>query len=93
MYLRGSKQRNEDGSRRLPGLTQNERRPKTGSPVAKLIHNFGQADKVDMVALARLVASISRILDLPDQTTGVVWSDIEVVGSSRIRGANVPDEL
>jgi hypothetical protein len=46
-------------------LAHNERHPVTGSPVAKVIHNFGRKDKVDKEALARLVSSISRILDLP----------------------------
>ena len=44
-------------------LAHNERHPVTGSPVAKVIHNFGRADQVDRAALARLVASISRFLD------------------------------
>ena len=44
-------------------LAHNERHPVTGSPVAKVIHNFGRADKVDKEALARLASSISRVLD------------------------------
>ena len=44
-------------------LAHNERHPVTGSPVAKVIHNFGRAEKVDRDALARLVSSISRFLD------------------------------
>jgi len=43
-------------------LAHNERHPKTGNPVAKVIHNFGRAGKVDREALARLVSSISRFL-------------------------------
>jgi hypothetical protein len=50
-------------------LAHNERHPVTGSPVAKVIHSFGRADKVDRAALARLVASISRFLD-PGQGDG-----------------------
>ena len=46
-------------------LAHNERHPRTGNPVAKVIHSFGRADKVDRAALARLVASISRFLDRP----------------------------
>lgn len=41
-------------------LAHNERHLRTGSPVAKVIHNFGRADKVDRDALARLESSISR---------------------------------
>jgi hypothetical protein len=35
-------------------------------PTAKIIRNFGRADRVDREALARLVASISRFLE-PEQ--------------------------
>src|SRR3954466_6733711 len=34
-------------------LAHNERHPETGSPVAKVIHNFGRAEQVDRDALAR----------------------------------------
>ena len=40
-------------------LAHNERHPDTGTPVAKVIHNFGRAENVDRDALARLVSSIS----------------------------------
>jgi hypothetical protein len=43
-------------------LAHNERHPRSGSPVAKVIHNFGRADRVDRAALGRLVSSISRFL-------------------------------
>jgi hypothetical protein len=51
--------RTRDGSVvRYLTLAHNERHPRTGSPVAEVIHNFGRADKVDRDALARLVSSI-----------------------------------
>ena len=56
MYLRESRLSNRDRS--VVGylqLAHNERHPVTGSPVAKVIHNFGRAEKVDRDALARLV--------------------------------------
>ena len=48
-------------------LAHNERHPVSGNPVAKVIHSFGRADKVDRAALARL-----RHVDLavPDPGTG-----------------------
>jgi hypothetical protein len=62
VYLRESSRRNKDGSKvTYLQLAHNERHPVTGSPVAKVIHNFGRKDKVDKEALARLVSSISRI--------------------------------
>lgn len=48
MYLRESSRRNKDGSKvTYLQLAHNERHPVTGSPVAKVIHNFGRKDKVD----------------------------------------------
>lgn len=53
---------NKDGSVvRYVHLAHNERHPVTGSPVAKVIHNFGRAGQVDRQPLARLVASISAV--------------------------------
>jgi hypothetical protein len=73
-------------------LAHNERHPETGSPVAKVIHNFGRADKVDREALARLVRSISRVLDTGGAGTGV-GSDVEIVDSRPLGGAYVLDRL
>jgi hypothetical protein len=93
VYLRESKRRNKDGSTvAYLQLAHNERHPKTGSPVAKVIHNFGRADKVDKEALTRLVHSISRVLDLP-LAPGVAASDVEIVDSRRLGGVHVLNEL
>ena len=71
MYLRETKRRNKDGSVvSYLQLAHNERHPVSGSPVAKVIHNFGRADQLDHEALRRLVASISRFLE-PDEATSV----------------------
>ena len=62
--MRETSRRNKDGSKvTYLQLAHNERHPVTGSPVAKVIHNFGRADKVGKEALARLASSISRVLD------------------------------
>ena len=64
MYLRETRRKNKDGSVvSYLQLAHNERHPETGSPAAKVIHNFGRADQVDRDALARLVSSISRFLE------------------------------
>ena len=69
MYLRQTRRTNRDGSVvSYLQLAHNERHPDTpghrgtGAPTAKVIHNFGRADKVDQDALKRLVSSISRFL-------------------------------
>jgi hypothetical protein len=94
VYLRESSRRNKDGSKvTYLQLAHNERHPKTGVPVAKVIHNFGRKDKVDKEALARLVSSISRILDLPATGSSLAGSDIEIVDSRRLGGAFVLDQM
>jgi hypothetical protein len=53
MYLRETRRRNRDGSVvAYLQLAHNERHPETGSPIAKVIHNFGRAENVDRAALA-----------------------------------------
>jgi hypothetical protein len=48
MYLRETRRTNRDGSVvRYLQLAHNERHPETGNSVAKVIHNFGRAEKVD----------------------------------------------
>lgn len=73
-------------------LAHNERHPETGNPVAKVIHNFGRADKVDREALARLVRSISRVLDVTGDESGVS-GDVEIVDSRRLGGTFVLDRM
>ena len=94
MYLRETKRRNKDGSTvSYLQLAHNERHPVTGSPVAKVIHNFGRADQVDREALARLVSSISRFLEPAEAIAATSGSDVEVVDSRRLGGALVLDAL
>jgi len=74
-------------------LAHNERHPDTGTPVAKVIHNFGRADTVDRDALARLVSSISRFLT-PEQAVAVAQGvEVEVVDSRRMGGSWTLDRL
>ena len=94
MYLRESSRRNKDGSKvTYLQLAHNERHPVTGVPVAKVIHNFGRADKVDKDALARLVSSISRVLDTSATGAPSVSGDVEIIDSRRLGGAFVLDQM
>ena len=74
-------------------LAHNERHPVTGSPVAKVIHNFGRADQVDRAALSRLVASISRFLDPAQAVAAAAAGEVEVLDSRRMGGAWVLGRL
>src|ERR1035437_9361116 len=94
MYLRETRRTNRDGSKvTYLQLAHNERHPVTGSPVAKVIHNFGRADKVDKEALARLASSISRVLDPIGAAPALTSSDVEIVDSRRLGGAFVLDQM
>ena len=92
--MRETRRTNKDGSVvSYLQLAHNERHPVTGSPVAKVIHNFGRADKVDRDALARLVSSISRFLEPAGAVAATEGFDVEVVDARRFGGAYVLDEL
>ena len=94
MYLRETRRRNKDGSVvAYLQLAHNERHPVTGSPVAKVIHNFGRADRVDRQALARLVASISRFLDPAQAVAAAAAGVVEVLDSRRLGGAWLLDRV
>jgi hypothetical protein len=94
VYLRETRRTNRDGSVvSYLQLAHNERHPVTGSPVAKVIHNFGRADKVDREALRRLVASISRFLEPAEAVAAAAGAQVEIVDARRFGGAYVLDEL
>ncbi len=94
MYLRESSRRNKDGSKvTYLQLAHNERHPVTGVPVAKVIHNFGRADTVDKDALARLVSSISRVLDASATGAPGVNGDVAIIDSRRLGGTFVLDQM
>ena len=92
--MRETKRRNKDGSTvSYLQLAHNERHPLTGSPVAKVIHNFGRADQVDRDALSRLVSSISRFLEPAEAVRATAGSEVAVVDSRRFGGAYVLRQL
>jgi IS4 transposase len=94
VYLREARRVNKDGTVvSYLQLAHNERHPRTGSPVAKVIHSFGRADKVDRAALARLVASISRFLDPATATAAAAAGEVEVIDSRRMGAAWVLGQL
>jgi hypothetical protein len=94
VYLRETRRTNRDGSVvRYLALAHNERHSVTGSPVAKVIHNFGRADKVDREALARLVASISRFLEPEQAVAAAAGTEVEIVDSCRLGGAWTLDRI
>jgi transposase len=67
MYIRQISRKNKDGSTvTYVQLAHNERDPKKGFAVAKVIYNFGRIESLDVEQLKRLVRSISRFLSPED---------------------------
>lgn len=95
MYLRETRRRNRDGSEvAYLALAHNERDPDTGTPKARIIHNFGRAELVDRDGLARLVRSISRFLDPADAVAATAGpGEVAVVDSRPMGTAWVADRL
>lgn len=94
MYLRETRRTNKDGSVvAYLQLAHNERHPDTGSPVARVIHNFGRAEQVDRAALARLVSSISRFLTPEQALAAAHGAEVEIVDSRRLGGAWTLDRI
>src|SRR5918994_1117658 len=93
MYLRETRRTNRDGSVvRYLQLEHNQRHPETGNSVAKVIHNFGRAEKVDRDALGRLVSSISRFLT-PEQAISAAGAEVEILDSRPLGGAWTLDRV
>lgn len=95
MYLRETRRRNRDGSEvAYLALAHNERDPDSGMPKARIIHNFGRADRVDRDGLARLVRSISRFLGPADAVAATAGAgEVSVVDSRPMGTAWVADRL
>jgi hypothetical protein len=94
VYLRESRRRNKDGAVvSYLQLAHNERQPRTGSPVAKVIRNFGRADLADREALRRLVASISRFLEPEQAVAAAAAGEVEALEARRMGGSWVLGRL
>jgi hypothetical protein len=88
MYLRETRRTNRNGSVvAYLQLAHIERHPETGSPTAKVIHNFGRAEKVHRDAFARLVSSISRFLTPEQAASAAAGVEVEVIDSRRLGAA------
>ena len=75
--MRTTKRTNKDGSVvKYLQLAHNERDPKTGCPVAKVIYNFGREELVDKDALKRLMQSIARVLSTDEHVAAQMGFDV-----------------
>ena len=84
MYLRITERQNRDGSTvAYYALAESVWNADAKRPEARVVHNFGRADRVERAALQRLVNSINRVLDagesLARNTQDIPEIDIERV--------------
>ena len=94
MYLRTIGRRNKDGSEvRYVQLAHNEWDPERKCSVARVIHSFGREDQLDRAALARLVRSLSRVLEPEQALIATAPAELEFVGSVPLGGAWALDGL
>src|SRR5215218_7352525 len=88
MYLRTIGRRNKDGSEvRYVQLAHNEWDPQRRCSVARVIHSFGREDRLDRAALARLVRSLSRVLEPEQALIATAPAELEFVRSVPVGGA------
>jgi transposase len=93
MYVRTIQRRNRDGSVvRYLQLAHNERNER-GTVVARVLHSFGREDRLDREALARLVRSISRVLEPGAALAAGAPEELGFVGSRPLGGAWALDAL
>jgi transposase len=94
MYLRTIGRRNKDGSEvRYVQLAHNEWDPLRKCSVARVIHSFGREDRLDRAALARLVRSLSRVLEPEQALIATAPAELEFVRSVPLGGAWALDGL
>ena len=94
MYLRTIGRRNKDGSEvRYVQLAHNEWDPQRRCSVARVIHSFGREDRLDRAALARLVRSLSRVLEPEQALIATAPAELEFVRSVPLGGAWALDGL
>jgi hypothetical protein len=94
MYLRTTSRRRKDGSQvRYLQLAHNEWDAKAGQAVARVIHSFGREDELDRAAIARLVASLTRVLAPEEAFEAQAPGELSFVDSRPMGGACLLDGL
>ena len=94
MYLRTTTRRNKDGSEvSYLQLAHNEWDSAAGHSVVRVVHNFGRADRVDRDGIARLVRSLSRLLEPGEALEATAGGELTFVDSRPMGGAWVLHQL
>ncbi len=89
MYVRRIKRKNKDGSEvEYIQLAHNTRHPEKGYTRAEVIYSFGRRDQLDVEALKRLIASLSRFISPEDaQELEAHGTGIKFISSKPAGGA------
>ena len=89
MYVRRIKRKNKNGSEvEYIQLAHNTRHPEKGYTRAEVVYSFGRRDQLDVAALKRLIASLSRFItpedaqDLAAQGTGLKFISSKPAGGA-----------
>ena len=89
MYVRMIKRKNKNGSEvEYIQLAHNTRHPEKGYTRAEVVYSFGRRDQLDVAALKRLIASLSRFItpedaqDLAAQGTGLKFISSKPAGGA-----------
>jgi transposase len=94
MYIRLTSRTNKNKSvTKYVQLAHNVRNPKSGSPQAKVLYNFGRMDELDMDVLRRLSNSIQRFLGEKSVDSSVDSAELKLLSSRPMGGAWFLDQL
>jgi hypothetical protein len=94
VYVKTTTRRTANGTGvRYLHLAHNEWDPAAGRSVPKILYSFGREDHLDRTAIARLVASLSKLLDPAEALAATAASELTFVDSRPYGGAWLLDQL
>jgi hypothetical protein len=94
VYVKTTTRRATDGTGvRYLHLAHNEWDPHAARSVPKILYSFGREDRLDRAAIARLVASLSKLLDPADALAATAAPELTFVDSRPYGGAWLLDQL
>ncbi len=94
MFVKTTTRKNKSGSEvRYLHLAHSEWDAAAGRSVPRILHSFGREDQLDRDAIARLVASLSRLLDPADALAATATPELEFLESRPYGGTYVLDHL
>ena len=94
MFLREVRRRNKNGTQvSYLQLVHNEWDAAAQASRTKILYSFGRTDQVDLAAIERLIASLSRLLDPAAALRATVSSELTFLESRPLGGAHVLDGM